>query len=348
MQKVINKKRLYGVFQITGWSLYYLFFTIIASIIYELHWQIFASYGVSAVVGIVLTHQYRNFIIRKNWLELSFWRLSKRLIVSSLIISAIWLLFTVPITDTFFELDIESQITGPGMYILLWIQMSTLIFGWSLIYFGFNFFYNYKRSEIEKWQLDAAAREAELSALKSQINPHFIFNSLNNIKSLIVEDPEKSREMITHLSGLLRYSIEFNNQEKVKLGDELEIVKNYLKLESIQLEDRLQYKLEIDPATLEHQVPPMVVQLLVENAIKHGISGLTKGGEIRINSKLEGNSLIVEVKNTGSLKDVNARPGIGLKNASERLSLLFGKLSDIKMENIPGGMVSAKFSIPIN
>ena len=153
--------------------------------------------------------------------------------------------------------------------------------------------------------------------------------------------------MITHLSGLLRYSIQFNNMERVSLEHELEIVQNYLNLESIQLEDRLNYKLEIKPETLELKIPPMAVQLLVENAIKHGIANLPQGGIINIKSSLENDTLIVEVINSGQIRKCEDSTGIGLKNASDRLKLLFGKLSDLKIENLDSNFVSAKFKIPL-
>ena len=153
--------------------------------------------------------------------------------------------------------------------------------------------------------------------------------------------------MITHLSGLLRYSVQFNNRERVKLEDELEIVQNYLNLESIQFEDRLRYKLEIKPETMDKQIPPMAVQLLVENAIKHGISNLPQGGDINVRSYLDQNALMVEVINTGQLKDTTDSTGIGLKNASDRLKLLFGKLSDLTIKNLDAEHVSASFKIPL-
>ena len=119
--------------------------------------------------------------------------------------------------------------------------------------------------------MKTSVKEAQLLALKSQVNPHFIFNSLNNIRSLVVENPEKAREMITHLSALLRYSIQFNNEERVTLEEEIVIVNNYLNLESIQLEDRLTYKIDVDEGVNNLLIPPMSIQMLTENAIKHGI-----------------------------------------------------------------------------
>jgi LytS/YehU family sensor histidine kinase len=258
----------------------------------------------------------------------------------------VWSVIVLPINAYYFPVEENKPLTF-AVALIITMNLSIVVLSWSMIYFIFQLFSNYKQSEVEKWQLEAAVKDAELIALKSQVNPHFIFNSLNNIRSLVVENPEKARDMITHLSGLLRYSIQFNNKERVSLEDELEIVQNYLNLESIQYEDRLQYKLEIKPETLEMQIPPMAIQLLVENAIKHGISNLPDGGLINIRSSLENHKLVVEVINSGQLKEGIQGTGIGLKNASDRLKLLFGKLSDLKISNLNDEYVSASFSIPL-
>ena len=308
-----------------------------------------AGYASSSLTAILLTHLYRWFIKKKKWIRLSFWRLALHVITGSLLIAVLWAAISIPVNDQFFSIehDLNNENRAIGMVLLLF-YMFVMIFGWSLVYFTFQFFFNYKSSEIEKWRLEAAVKDAELQALKSQINPHFIFNSLNNIRALIIEDPVKAREMITHLSGLLRYSVQFSNKEKVTLENELAVVENYLRLESIQFEDRLQYKIEVGPETLDYKIPPMVIQMLVENAIKHGISTLPEGGEIKIISHLENDALVVEVINTGQLKTKNETLGIGLKNATDRLKLLFGKLSDLRVQNLTGNMVSARFTIPLN
>jgi len=277
-------------------------------------------------------------------------------IAASLLIGALWAAISTPISIFVLHIDELKEIEklgGPELSLINRIlvtvyQFSSIIFVWFLLYFSINFFYNFRQSEIEKWKLQAIVRETELQALKSQINPHFIFNSLNNIRSLVMEDPEKARSMITNLSGLLRYSVQLSSQEKVRLEDELEVVKNYLKLESIQYEDRLKYKLEINEETLDFKIPPMIIQILVENAIKHGISDLPEGGEVNVRSRLEGDDLVVEVLNTGRLKNEVTGTGIGLQNASDRLKMLFGKLSTLTIQNYETDKVLAKFSVPIS
>lgn len=350
LDKKINKKRLYWILQSFGWGLFFVTYTSLAVAFIGPKWQIFASYANTVIFGIIITEFYRRWIKKHEWLSLSLSILTRNVLLTSMFIAAIWVAIVLPINENLFYLeDPNDQQLGPvATYFAIWFQFVLIIVGWSLIYFVFQFFINFKRSEVEKWKLEAAVKDAELIALKSQINPHFIFNSLNNIRALVIEDPSKARDMITHLSDLLRYSVQFNNKEKVCIEDEMEIVKNYLNLESIQYEDRLKYMIDIEPETLEHKIPPMAVQILVENAIKHGISELPKGGEIRISTQCKENTLIVEVRNTGRLHNAVKGTGIGVKNVSERLGLLFGKLSTFTLENTSDNMVSAKFIIPIS
>jgi two-component system, LytTR family, sensor kinase len=345
-QQQANSAKLYWIFQISGWSVFYIFYTSIATYFNGYQWHIMVGYMNTVLVGFMLTHLYRKYIIKKKWAHYGILKLSVSVLSASLVLAILWTVIVLPINNTFFPTGKESEITFVYRIVVIF-NLAIVIMGWSLMYFLFKFFLNFKSSEVEKWRLEAAVKDAELIALKSQINPHFIFNSLNNIRSLVIENPEKSRDMITHLSDLLRYSIQFNNKEKVSLEQELEVVQNYLNLESIQFEDRLRYNLEIKPETLELQIPPMAVQLLVENAIKHGIANLPKGGEVKIKSYLEDRTLVVEVLNTGQINQEKKGTGIGLKNASDRLKLIFGKLSALEIHNFNSEMVQAKFKIPL-
>jgi len=342
----IRREKLYWLFQFAGWSGFFIIQTAVATYFASFSWEMIASYINITLVGFVLTHLYRGYIKRKQWLNLSLINLAIRILLSSVVLAMVWSVIVLPINAYYFPIDEDKPLTLV-IALIVTLNLSIVILSWSMIYFIFQLFYNYKQSEVEKWQLEAAVKDAELIALKSQVNPHFIFNSLNNIRSLVTENPEKARDMITHLSGLLRYSIQFNNKERVSLEDELEIVQNYLNLESIQYEDRLQYKLEIKPETLEMLIPPMAIQLLVENAIKHGISKLPDGGLINVRSFMDESKLVVEVINSGQLKEGIQGTGIGLRNASDRLKLLFGKLSDLNIRNMNDEYVSASFTIPL-
>jgi LytS/YehU family sensor histidine kinase len=346
----IKREKLYWIFQVSGWTGFFIWQTAVALYLTGFQWEIIAQLVSITVTGLVLTHLYREYIRRHRWSRLKFTKLAVRIILASFIVGTLWAIIVLPFNEYYFPIESNNQSTNRT---IIWAlinigHLALVVFVWSTLYFIYQIFTSYQQSELEKWQLDSAVKDAELIALKSQINPHFIFNSLNNIRSLVTENPEKARDMITHLSGLLRYSIQFNNKARVSLEDELEIVQNYLNLESIQFEDRLQYKLEIKPETLELEIPPMAIQLLVENAIKHGISDLPDGGLINIRSFLQNDHLIVEVVNSGQLREGVRGTGIGLKNASDRLKLLFGKLSDLTIKNQDENHVSASFSIPIN
>ncbi len=343
----VNRRKLYWIFQALGWGVFFIIQTAVASyFVKEVSMLIAIRFFNVTLVGFLLTHFYRQYIKRKKWLSFSLSTLAMRVVFAAIILAVLWSVIVLPINSFYFPMENDQELDA-FFILVLTMNLTFVMLSWSLIYFVFQLFVNFKQSEIEKWRLEAAVKDAELIALKSQVNPHFIFNSLNNIRSLVIENPEKAREMITHLSGLLRYSIQFNNKEKVTLEDELEIVQNYLNLESIQFEDRLEYKLEVKPETMDMMIPPMAIQLLVENAIKHGIATLPRGGRVHIRSSLENNTLLVEVINTGQLKHGINGTGIGLKNASERLKLLFGKLSDLTIKNLDENNVLASFSIPL-
>lgn len=237
-----------------------------------------------------------------------------------------------------------------GTIVSVMSQYSLYFISWSALYFAYQFLQKNRQVEIEKWKLQASFKDAELSALKSQVNPHFIFNSLNNIRSLVVEDGEKARDSITHLSDLLRFSIQFDQFEKVSLEKEMEVVKDYLELESIQLEERLNYRFDISKECGEINLPPMIVQTLVENAIKHSINELPNGGQVLVESQLSNDYLKIFVKNSGQLKDdvPGKRKGIGIKNARERLRLLYGEKASLHVENMNEQMVCAIIRIPLD
>ena len=178
-----------------------------------------------------------------------------------------------------------------------------------------------------------------------------MFNCLNNIRALVMEDPARARDMITHLSDLLRYSIQLNSAERVPLSRELEIVRHYLELEAMQLEERLSYVLDVDPAALPVLVPPMTLQLLVENAIKHGIAPRPEGGSIQLTAQPDAatGQLHIVVRNTGHYQLKPGHEGVGLRNARERLALLFGAAATLHIGNdeTTAGTVVAQVRVPV-
>lgn len=185
--------------------------------------------------------------------------------------------------------------------------------------------------KLNRFVLESTLKESQLNTLKGQINPHFMFNSLNNIRGLILENPVKSREMITRLSEMLRYSLTKSEINTIALEEEVEMVENFIAISKIQLEDRLQFVAEIEEDTLRLQIPPMIIQMLIENAVKHGIAQLKEGGVIRLKIKKENSDLYIEVNNTGQLSQEVSPTQVGLKNIQRRLRLLYGETATFEL-----------------
>jgi hypothetical protein len=152
-----------------------------------------------------------------------------------------------------------------SLFAFSWIQGTTLFVGWLCVYFFYHLFDRFNRSEIERLRLATSVKEAELRALKSQINPHFIFNSLNSLRGLIDENPDRARQAVTQLANLLRYSLQSGQLETVPFEDELHTVNDYLALEQVRHEERLRVRLDVEPGVLNLPIPPMLLQTLVED-----------------------------------------------------------------------------------
>ncbi len=230
-----------------------------------------------------------------------------------------------------------------------WLQAVNALFmigAWLVTYFVIKLLLKLNRDRIERLELNTNLKQAQLNTLKGQINPHFMFNSLNNIRGLMLEDVEKSREMLTKLSEILRYSMTKNNINSIPVEEELEVVDNYIDLSKIQFEDRLEFVKDIEESTLALEIPPMVIQLLVENAVKHGISNLKHGGKIILSIKKDAELLKIEVKNTGKLRIAHNTTQLGLKNIRQRLKLLYADKASFYLSEIADEVV-ALIKIPL-
>jgi LytS/YehU family sensor histidine kinase len=198
----------------------------------------------------------------------------------------------------------------------------------------------------QKLLLENLAKSAELELLKTQLNPHFLFNALNSIKALVLIDQEKARDAIIKLSELLRFTLNYEKAPLISLNDEINEVIKYLELEQIRFGKRLEVEIALQEETLDVKLPPAMILTLAENAIKHGINQLPDGGEIRIESKLRGKLLVIEVKNSGQLKDT-FNLGIGLNNLQKRLQSLFGDQFSFVLDAASDSKVIVKITFPI-
>lgn len=336
------------------------------------------------LLGVLISHVYRAYVKKRDWKALKVPKLIPRVLLASLVqgtvlgVLSLLVIIAVFVAVAKTKPDFLQEIVGtpniegidpevqqkineatlaqftPSKIIIsilsFVISFAIYFISWSALYFAYQYLQRTREMEIEKWKLSASVKDAELSALKAQINPHFIFNSLNNIRSLVIENAERARDSITHLSDLLRFSIQFDQFEKVSLDKEIAVARDYLNLEAIQLEERLHYRFNVSQKANSVEVPPMIVQTLVENAIKHSINELPEGGEIIVESKLDQNFLVIYVKNTGQLKlksDQHGRRGIGINNSKERLRLLYGDKANLTVENMNEEMVCATIRIPL-
>ena len=204
-------------------------------------------------------------------------------------------------------------------------------------------------------RLSSARKEAELRSIRTNLNPHFLFNSLNTIKALVVNDAAKAQHAIVELSRLLRSSLRMTRSESVPLGEELSVIRAYLDLQTMRFESRLEASVIVGPETEQLAVPPMLLHQLVENAIKHGIEPSASGGVIRVETRLEKDRLLLIVCNTGSVAShANGdSAGIGHSLIREELQALYGDAASFTIETRPGesgknSMVVAEIGIPLD
>lgn len=241
----------------------------------------------------------------------------------------------------------EIKVSIPERFFMNLLYDSPIILVWLSIYYLWHYIDNSRNAKIDHVKMESLVKELQLKTIKAHINPHFIFNALNSIRALVDENPERARTAITELSNILRSSMQAEKMETTTLEKELSIVKDYLELEQIRFEDRLKVEYEIDEDTLDQQVPPMMLQTLVENAIKHGVSKQLNGGIIKVSSDFIGNHHELVVENTGDLNGTKNLEGFGITSTINRLKLLYGSDADFEIKNINGNMVKAKVVLPV-
>ncbi len=303
------------------------------------------------IICILLTHSYRKLVLRLNWHRLPLRSLIPRIIPAIFLLGILFMLliafklYIVRIyavkgfTLSFAEFFASSRQT-------LFITGIRLMSIWVLAYH----LYHYAQREInivrENARLSVIAKEAQLNNLSSQLNPHFFFNSLNNIKFLVLDNPESARRGIDLLCDLLRNSLYNDTDKLIPLRQEINLVNDYLELEKLRLEERLRTNMIIDQSLLDLLIPPLSIQAMVENAVKHGISKKYEGGLVEIKIKRDTDFIKVTVQNPGTFNQVNG--GLGIKNLTERLLLQYNAKASFTIESIPGEKVRATISIPVN
>ncbi len=330
-------KRFYWLAQFIGWTAYcgLLTLSVYTNNPEHIDGAFLFNIAVIIVAGISVTHLQRWVFIKLGWLSMKLPRLIPRLLVSSFffsIVISVIDLFTDHLSNVYTVKNNPIEISDVIVNVF---SILLLVLFWNAIYFTFHFFQQSKRQEISNLELTASNRESELKNLRSQLNPHFLFNSLNSIRALITVEPEKAKISITTLSNLLRHSLILGKENTVPLERELELAKNYLDLEKIRFEERLKIEWELSPDLASFEIPPFTLQMMVENAIKHGISNLRDGGVVRIIAEEMNGEVKIEVVNSGNLETV-VDLGVGIENIKQRLALQYGQGADFSLKEEEG------------
>jgi hypothetical protein len=341
----VVKRRLYWTLQIGGWLLYAAV-QIVSSVLVtgtiSPRRAVFLLY--EALICLLVTHAFRIFVKQKKWIEWRMQRLIPTVVLSVFLLGLFIYFLRMPVSfflgifDRTIAFD-ASRIAG------LTSVYAVILFLWSVLYFTFHYFDQYNKA----LKYEASIVQIELNNLKSQLNPHFIFNALNSIRALVDENPKKSKQAINQLSTILRSSLASDKKGLTKFDEELKIVKDYLGLESIRFEERLKTEFDIHPESHSYFVPPLMIQTLVENGIKHGISKLTAGGIIQVRTVVEKEKLKISIRNSGHLiNGVKKNSGIGLKNTFQRLKLIYGDEATFRIVNENDNFVLTEIVIPQN
>ena len=256
---------------------------------------------------------------------------------------------------------------GPGSGGFFSILRGPMILNHFIIYIGVlsagfarDYFLRYRARERETARLQSeTARlmtqlaEARLSALNAQLNPHFLFNTLNAVSSLVERDPRGVRRMIARLSELLRYTLDGGSENEVLLGQEIAFLERYLEIMQIRFQDQLEIEVQLGDDARDALVPSLILQPLVENAVKHGVDKISGRGKIRIQARREVDRLVLSVSDNGpgpsSIEksgNSNGEGGVGLENIRQRLEQLYGNAQSLTLSESPGGGTAAQIVMP--
>jgi sensor histidine kinase YesM len=300
----------------------------------------------SSAAGAALTHLLRHLVSARGWLSLPWPRLLPRLLASAVLL-ALALLGIALVAGVHLFGVYQYANARPGIMLVSFANWMLAVLLWLSLYLAVRYFRDWRRSEIARLELEVAARQVELDALQAQLNPHFLFNALNSLRALIAERPERARELVTELADLLRYALQAGRRSRVPLAEELAVVRSYLQVESVRLEERLSWRVEADDDVAALALPPMLVQLLVENAVKHGIATRPQGGEVTVTARRQGGRLEVRVANSGALEPATpGEGGLGLANARGRLRLLYGDRATLELSAPAPDAVEARLRLP--
>ena len=345
----------YWALQFAGWGLYFRAQASGEVIFADVSWSQAATlWGGFCLSGFTLTHLLRWMIKRRQWLSLPPRALLIRMLIAIALLASTLYVITIalslaeyntpvaPILGAFYRKlthgeQLFNQLINSLIVTLIWVGL----------YLGFAVQRHRYDAQVQRAELGQLLHAAELRLLKAQLNPHFLFNALNGVRALIADEPARAQDAVTQLARTLRYTLAANDDELVTVARELEMVNDYLALEGLRLADRLTVVRDIAPEAAQARVPVMLIQTLIENAIKHGIAELKEGGTLRIGAHVVNAELTIQIINPRpSSAPVPHTRGTGLKNSSERLRLLFGSRASLRLDLSRPGEATAEVRLP--
>ncbi|QNA88017.1 histidine kinase [Massilia sp. Dwa41.01b] len=292
------------------------------------------------VSGLLVSHCWRLFLRRRGWIDRHGPPPLKG-ILSGLLVLSVVQTGVLALSDLVFRHGaLLADPEAPSLLFLLCLLWYALFAVWTLCYSTMLARRRALRFELEKLQLEVSVKDAELRALQAQVNPHFFFNSLNSIRALIFHDPELAARAVGQLGGMMRHSLRAGQTATVPLADELAAVEAYLGMEKHRFDERLRITMDIEPGLEAVAIPPMALQTLVENAVKHGVEPSIGPCELRIGAHRKDDGVELTVANEGRLAQASDSTRLGLANTARRLSLLFGPRAGCTLAERDGWVIA--------
>ncbi|WP_412062144.1 sensor histidine kinase [Rubrivirga sp. IMCC45206] len=349
-----TRTRLYWICQLAGWAVGEAVFVGLAAATGGIEgFATPAQFGVALIEGYVLsvaaTHGIHLVAGRWGWRSLSLGALVLRLIAAAVVAA-----FATQAVGTAVSAVIDPwlvpgrpySVPSIGAAVASALTLSTIYVVWAAVYALAATAFRLADAERERLGLRAALAESRMRALEYQLNPHFLFNALNTVRALVRDEPEEARRAVTLLSGLLRRTLAAGRETTHPLRDELALVGTYLDLEALRFDGRLRVRLDVADDALDAAVPALLVQTLVENALKHGVARRRDGGEVVVWAARDGDRLALRVENPTASGPAPDGTGTGLANARERLALLFGDAARLDLA-VDAERAVASVTLPI-
>jgi two-component system, LytTR family, sensor kinase len=349
LQKAIPRLRsslsLFWLLQLTGWTAYGL-------MIYITFLPVLPAEGsplrllhvksVRALIGFSLTLILHRIYKLCRARSLGFAQVALAVLLCSVVFGYVWVVcgnfYSWLINPAAFRLN-EVLTRAPREA----LDYSYILLTWSALYFGIKYWQDSQSERERGLKAEALAHQARLDALRYQLNPHFLFNALNSLRATIDEDPARAKRMVTEFSEFLRYTLLVNDSTRTKLRDEIDAIRNYLAIEKLRFEDKLQVEFHVDPAAEDFLMPMFLIHPLVENAIKYGMQRDSQPLKIQLRARRQNGSLLIEVANTGRWVETGGKAqhradgtGLGLENLRQRLSQLFPGRSSFRIIELDG------------